>query len=151
MTYSRPAGLLAGFSAIQPEADVPELQHAGEQWAPCNFFIPRHEHDIWEFYLQVSGESSWECEGLVYTLGPGGFLAVPPHKIHQMHERPDAKHHFFFAGIDLPVVLARMPELEPSWQPDRVVCVPDGEPLLALFRQLVREISLSLPHRARGL
>ncbi len=130
---------------------MPELQHAGEQWAPCNFFIPRHQHDIWEFYLQVSGESSWECDGTVYTLRPGGFLAVPPHRNHQMHERPDAKHHFFFAGIDLPTVLGRIPELTEDWQPDCVVYAPKAESLVAVFRQLIREVSLSLPHRARGL
>lgn len=151
MAYSRPAGLLAGFHAHQPDAGVPELQYAGEQWAPCNFFIPLHQHEIWEFYLQVSGESSWECEGAIHTLCAGTFLAVPPHRNHQMHERPEAKHHFFFAGIDLPAVLARMPELAPSWQPGRVVCTQSAEPLQTLFRQLVREISLDLPHRALGL
>lgn len=194
--FGQPPGLLAGFHADLPDPAVPELIHIGEQWASRRLFVTNHSHDVWEFYLQISGESRWDAPGRTYTLTPGGFFAAPPGVPHQMHDRPQDKHHFFFAAIDLSVVLARLaalaaeeapppqfwgagarkdkdragadssPSLVPHtwgggassplscghpWQRDAVVFLTRGETLLAPFRQLIREVSLTLPHRASGM
>ena len=204
MRYERPRGLLAGFHAEKPETDVAELWHIGEQWAPGSFFIREHAHKVWEFYLQISGESRWDAENRtpnaynanaynvgvhnakshnakshnanahnanrdnakarnvksreheaslrrVYTLRPGGFLAVAPGVRHRMHETPRARHHFFFAALDLDVVLARHDSLGSLWAPRETVWVENAESVLSPFRRLVREVSLDAPHRALGV
>ena len=149
-SYSQPPNLLAGFHAERPEPSVPELVHAGEQWASQRLLISRHSHTVWEFYLQISGISRWDAEE-IYTLTPGCFFAAPPGLFHQMHERSSGKHHFFYAALDLAPSLARL-ELSPAlWDPARVYFQTSGEALLPSFRQLIREISLALPHRAAGL
>jgi hypothetical protein len=71
--YDRPQGLLAGFIATTPESAVSELVHIGEQWAPSTFLIPDHAHDVWEFYMQIGGESRWDAEGETYILKAGDF------------------------------------------------------------------------------
>lgn len=143
--------LLAGFHADRPDPSIPEIVHLGEQWASRRLFIPRHTHPVWEFYLQISGVSRWEAQGHTYTLMPGGFFAAPPGLPHQMHDRPQGKHHFFFAALDLAPVLARLPALAPGWDPPSVRFQEEGGALLPPFRQLVREVSLALPHRTAGL
>lgn len=149
--YSHPPGLLAGFHASLPDPAVPELHHIGEQWASPRFSIPVHTHSVWEFYLQISGKTHWDGCGRTYSLLPGGFFAVPPHILHRMHDRPQDKHHFFFAALDLAPILARLPNAAGCWQQDSIVFVPSGERLLAPFRQLIREVSLTLPHRPTGI
>jgi len=149
--YPRPAHLLAGFHADRPDPAVPELVHIGEQWASRRLLVTSHSHVVWEFYLQISGESRWDAPEGTYTLTPGAFFAAPPHVPHRMHDRPDDKHHFFFAAIDLAPVCARLPALAPVWQGEVPVFQPRGEALTAPFRQLIREVSLALPHRAAGM
>lgn len=151
MKYSQPKHVLAGFYAEQPDDRVPELVHAGEQWVPTHFLIRYHAHDVWEFYFQISGETSWESPERTYRLASGSFLAVPPNVYHKMHEYPKAKHHFFFAAIDLTTVFARHPELKALGRENAIVYIPHGESLFAPFSQLIREVSLSLSHRAIGL
>ena len=101
--------------------------------------------------MQISGESRWDSSGRTDTLTPGGFFAAPPGVQHQMHDRPDDKHHFFFAAIDLSEVFTRLPVLMSPWHRDTIVFLPHCETLFAPFRQLVREVSLTLPHRAAGM
>ena len=149
--YGPPPGVLAGFHADRPDAGVPELLHIGEQWASRRLFIPSHSHAVWEFYLQISGESRWDAPGETCTLTPGAFFAAPPHVPHRMHERPDDRHHFFFAAVDLAAVCARLPALAPAWQQDSPIFRPRGEALTPPFRQLIREVSLALPHRTAGI
>ena len=149
--YGHPPGVLAGFHADRPDAGVPELLHIGEQWASRRLFIPSHSHAVWEFYLQISGESRWDAPGETCTLTPGAFFAAPPHVPHRMHERPDDRHHFFFAAVDLAAVCARLPALAPAWQQDSPIFRPRGEALMPPFRQLIREVSLALPHRTAGI
>lgn len=149
---ARPRGLLAGFHAETPEPQVPALLHIGEQWAPREWAIPQHEHEVWEFYLQVDGESRWSGPDGLYTLGAGHFLAVAPHVPHALGERPKGKHHFFFAAIDLPAVFGGEDSgLESGWRARDVIFEPQAESLAAPFRQLVREVLLDLPFRAEGV
>ena len=149
--YSRPPHLLAGFHADRPDPSVPELAHIGEQWASRRLLVTSHSHAVWEFYLQISGESRWDAPDGTYTLTPGAFFAAPPHVPHRMHDRPDDKHHFLFAAVDLRAVCARLPALLPVWQREAIVFRPRAEALTSPFRQLIREVSLALPHRALGM
>lgn len=139
------------FHAELPDPDVPELLQTGEQWASRRLLIPSHRHTVWEFYLQVSGESCWEGPVRSYPLTPGCFFAAPPELLHRMHDRPDSKHHFFYAAFDITPSLARLGFPLPFWPEDAIVFVPQAETLSAPFRQLIREVSLTLPHRAAGI
>src|SRR3989442_1158704 len=116
MRYIRPKGLLAGFHADSPASRVPELVHIGEQWAPAQWFIGDHDHDVWEFYLQLDGVTEWTSLGRTYLLRPGGFFAAPPRVRHSMKRGPRTKHHFFFAAIDLEPIIARHESLRPLWK-----------------------------------
>ncbi|HLL89846.1 MAG TPA: hypothetical protein VK324_11120, partial [Tepidisphaeraceae bacterium] len=83
MKYFRPKNLLAGYHAERPDPGVPELTHAGEQWAPSEYLIPDHAHEFWEFYLQLDGGSGWESwedrrRPWRYRLTPGHFFAAAP-------------------------------------------------------------------------
>jgi AraC family transcriptional regulator len=157
--YYRPRGLLAGFHAQEPESAVPELVHIGEQWAPGAFYIKEHAHEVWEFYVQVSGESLWDAppsqgksrRDATYELRPGCFFAVAPGVRHKMHDHAPGKHHFYFAAVNLDEVLARHAPLRELWHGRRVVFCENGENLIAPFRQLVREVSLEMPQRALGI
>ena len=153
MRYFRPHTVLAGFHADQPDDAVPELVHVGEQWAPVEYVIPRHEHPVWEFYLQLDGVSIWESEGREYELAPGAFFAAPPLVRHAMKDPPRAKHHFFFAAVNLEPIFARHESLRVAWHEHRRRCVhfPHGHAVAAPFRQLVREVSVRLPLRSEGL
>lgn len=153
MRFHRPGNILAGFHMSRIDPAVPELVHIGEQWAAESYVIGKHAHDVWEFYLQLDGVSEWAAHGKRFVLKPGGFFAAVPGVEHAMRDRPKRKHHFFFAAIDLKPVLARHPNLAPHWQERGGECVffPHGESLRAPFRQLIREVSMRLPHRAEGL
>jgi AraC-like DNA-binding protein/quercetin dioxygenase-like cupin family protein len=151
MRFSRPDKLLAGFSVIEPDDGVPELQHAGEQWVGARFRVEDHRHATWEFYLQVDGSSWWEGPGRTYEVSTGDFFAVAPGIAHQMTEAANDKHHFLFAAINLPVVLERHPDFAPLWANHDVIYRPHSEALLDPFRAIVREVSRDLPHRAAAL
>ena len=151
MEFHRPKGLFAGFHAVSPDSAVPELAHLGEQWASVDFAIPEHTHPVWEFYLQIGGESQWDGDGKTHMLRPGGFFASAPGVTHQMRDRPRARHHFLFAAIDVDAICRRHHELHGYWRGHRIVFEPHGETLQASFRQLIREVSASLPHRTLGI
>ncbi|MCC6424440.1 MAG: helix-turn-helix transcriptional regulator [Phycisphaerales bacterium] len=164
MRYYRPDNLLAGFHASMPDPAVSELEHAGEQWAPTTLFIDAHEHTVWEFYLQLDGTTEW-ISGRSrrggppdsYVLHPGAFFAAPPHVVHSMKHLPRARHHFYFAGIDLESVFKRHVQLRDIWQnalasaAGRCLHMPGGHSLQQPFRQLIREVSMMLPLRSQGL
>jgi len=151
MRYYRPASVLAGFHADAPDPAVPELVHIGEQWFASAQLIGEHVHDVWEFYLQIDGTSRWWSENGEYELQPGSFFAAPPKVKHGLIVRPRSKHHFFFAAIDLPVVLARHTSLAPRWKTRKCVFHKSAHSLVDPCRQLVREVSTDQPLRAEGL
>lgn len=151
MEFHRPKGLFAGFHANLPDPHLPELVHIGEQWAPASFFIPEHAHSVWEFYFQIGGESRWEGDGKIYELAPGGFFAVAPGVVHRMIERPKARHHFLFAAIDIGRICKRHKDLWDFWHHRRIIFDPHAETLQSPFRQLIREVSVILPHRTIGM
>ena len=88
MQFYRPHGLLAGFHADRPEPAVPELQFLGEQWLPVNREIGWHQHEVWEFYQQLDGETRWRSHSARYHLGPGNFFAAA----RRSREAPWASH-----------------------------------------------------------
>jgi AraC-like DNA-binding protein len=149
--FNKPRTLLAGFYAGDPDPDLPELVHAGEQWAPGDFQIPEHSHAVWEFYLQMEGGSEWRGLGRRYHLEPGAFFAAPPGVLHDLVGVPSAKFHFYFAALDLEPILARLPELAPAWEGREIRCVAAGASAVPAFRQLIREITTALPHRTAAL
>lgn len=125
------------------------LEHAGEQWAPSEFRIGWHEHDYWEFYLQVDGESVWEDEQRRFELGPNHFLAMPPDHKHRL-KRASAEHHFYFAAFDLEQSLERYPTLWQNWL-SGPVHTKRAESMVAPFRRLVVEVTTTGPHLDCGV
>lgn len=153
MPVYRPHGLLSGFHAEPPLAEVAAtgLVHAGEQWAPEEFSIGAHRHPCWELYLQLHGTARWGSAGQVFPLGPGHVLAVPPGREHALLGRPSARHHYVYAAVDLRQVATRLPTVASRWHGAECVHLTQGEPLGAPFRQLVREVASDLPHREAAL
>jgi AraC-like DNA-binding protein len=151
MRVTQPKNILAGFYVGAADAEVPEIVHAGEFWSGGDHYIDLHRHEVWEFYLQLDGESQWDGPGQTYALQPGSFFAVAPGVYHRMHSRVTRKHHYLFVAFDLTAVLARHPALAPLWQGHEIVVVNDAEALHTPFRQLLREISVVMPQRAAGL
>lgn len=152
MSFVRPDRVLAGFHAEHPVAEVPELVHVGEQWAPPDLPMRPHEHAVWEFYLQAHGVSRWSAgSGDALVLRPRHFLAAPPRTRHGMTARPSARHHFFYAALDLPAAAAGTPELLGPWRPGRRVHVEQAGALEAPFRQLIREVTVARAHQAAGV
>jgi AraC-like DNA-binding protein len=152
MQIHRPLGIHGGFHAMTPDAEVPELTHAGESWWPTNRRIRAHEHPVWELYLQIDGTSHWGIPGQkTRKLTPGTFLAVPPRLTHEMTEMPSVTHHFFFAGVDLATVHARQPALAAVWPAAGWVVIDGADGLRDPFRQLLNEVRADQPLRADGL
>jgi AraC-like DNA-binding protein len=148
---SRPADLLAGFITVRPEAEVPELVMAGEQWAPGGQFIAKHWHPVWEFYLQVEGVSLWRVDNRTHRLRPGTLLAVAPRVPHLMSRRQVAGHHYYFAAIDVRACRTRVPGLPHPLSPDRAIVVSGATGVARAFAALVREVALVQPWRSLGL
>ena len=54
-------------------------------------------------------------------------------------------------NIPLAPSLNRLSAPQPFWPEDKIVFLTSAETLLVPFRHLIREVSLSLPHRAAGI
>jgi AraC-like DNA-binding protein len=144
-------GILSGFHAEEPDLDNPELTHAGEEWAPREYKIDWHEHDVWEFYFQIDGMTEWRSRGKRYRVRAGGLLAVPPGLPHALIDRPGSSHHYYFAGIDLRSVFRRLPHLQRGFDHKSIINRANVGAIGVPFRQLIREISLNLPYRSNGI
>jgi AraC family transcriptional regulator len=151
MRFYRPRGVLSGFDASEPDPDVPEIAHAGEQWLPSSYPIGSHRHEVFELYLQLDGVSLWESKGKHFELRPRDFLLVPPRVEHALVNRRTGKHHFLFAAIDVKSALMRLPEVRAEYASDTCRTVPAAESLEAPFRQLLREVTTRAPYRAPAL
>jgi AraC-like DNA-binding protein/mannose-6-phosphate isomerase-like protein (cupin superfamily) len=140
---SRPAGLRAGFHADVADT-ASGLHHAGEQWAPARFVIPRHTHPVWEFYLQVHGSTRWIAAGREFAVAPEQLLGVAPNVVHRMADRSPGSHHFHFAAIDMRPVFRRHPQIGRQWRdaPPALHCT-EAHPLTGAFEQLTRELAIS--------
>ena len=150
--YNRPEGLLAGFSASAPSAQLPELWHIGEQWAPFDFAIGWHEHAVWECYLQVDGSSHWQTETEEFALHPGWWYVVRPGVRHRLSRRPQGKHHYIFAewaGLDCAQQIAADCAAAFTTCPDFIV--GQGTQLHAPFRALVHEVLYAATWREQAL
>lgn len=151
MEYHRPKGLLAGFHALASGKEKTEISHAGEQWAPTDFFIRKHRHETWEFYLQVDGATRWIADDERYQVPAGSLFAVAPGVIHWMAERPPSSHHFCYAAIHLSGVTRRHPELKAALASRKTFQTDGAHALLTPFSRLIRELTVSLPRRDTGL
>lgn len=141
-------GVHAGFHAVfdppAASASAGGLLHAGETWAGGAFFIRAHEHPVWELYLQAHGVTRWRVGDGTYVVAAGGALAVPPGVRHELADRPQSRHHFFYAALDVETAAAPLaggPELLAPWRAGRVLHTPDGDSLAVPFRTLVREVA----------
>ena len=127
------------------------LHEAGEQWAADHYGIGVHEHPGVELYLQVHGTTHWDADSTLHRLAPGQLLVVPPRTRHAPAGRPSARHHFLYAGVDLPVVLARRGALAAAWSLPAPRCVTAHPGLEPALRTLVREVAADGPLREEGL
>jgi AraC family transcriptional regulator len=105
------------------------------------FLIEPHQHEVWEFYLQLHGVTRWVVGRQTYTLHPGHGFAVPPGLEHHLTGR-SGSHHFYFAAIDLRAVARRQSKLALEW-PAVVLHFEAGD-LGYAFAQLVRELTARL-------
>ena len=132
-------GIHAGFHAEADGDHEGGLLHAGETWAGGSYFVDRHEHPVWEVYLQAHGTTRWRVRDAVHVVGPGGVLAVPPRVPHALAVRPGSRHHFFYAALD-PLAFVDDPDAAAVWRAGDVLITTDGEALGGPFRALVREL-----------
>ena len=138
-------GVLSGFHVEgDPSGAGTGLLHGGESWVSTSYFIDAHRHSGWEVYLQAAGRTTWRAGGRDLELLPGHVLAVPPGTVHEMVDRPSARHHFLYAGFDLAAVGRRHPALQEAWQDAPLLHTGDGRVLMAPFRRLVRELAHEL-------
>lgn len=152
MPFDRPDDLLAGFIAVSPSNEVPELIMAGEQWAPRDKRIAEHSHDVWEFYLQVSGSSVWRTGRRRHVLNPGGLLVAPPGVNHALPGEQPSDHHYFFAAVDLPIITQRLgAEVADAFESGAVQTRAQAGEARAAFQTLVREITILRPWRSIAL
>jgi len=153
MKIDKPVGLVSGFHMDSPDSSNPELRFLGEQWAPQNYKIKRHAHEVWEFYLQMNGTSVW-CDSNLreYRCPKAAFFAPSPGLEHWLKQTQDPRHHFLFAAIDVEKVLSEsIPELHKVWSPNDVIFCPDAESCIAPFRALIREVTSDSPFRSTGI
>ena len=138
--------MLSGFHVEgDPSGALTGLLHGGESWVSTSYFVDAHRHAGWELYLQAAGRTVWRAGASELELLPGHVLAVPPGVRHEMVERPAARHHFLYAGVDLAGVAQRHPALRAAWQDVPLLHTSDGRALEAPFRRLVRELAHDLP------
>ena len=138
-------GVLSGFHVEgDPSGAGTGLLHGGESWVSTSYFIDAHRHSGWEVYLQAAGRTTWRAGGRDLELLPGHVLAVPPGTVHEMVDRPSARHHFLYAGFDLAAVGRRHTALQEAWHGARLLHTGDGRVLEAPFRRLVRELAHEL-------
>jgi len=149
----RPTWVRAGFHAdCDTGPDGSGLVHAGEQWAPPRMRIAGHAHPVWEFYLQLHGESSWHAGAKQFTLGSGDLLGVAPRVRHEMRHAATRTHHFCFAAVDLDHVLRRHTDLAADWRdPPPALHVAGSNALAEAFHQLCRELTAARRHSRTGL
>ena len=149
-------GVSAGFHAEVDGAPEDGLLHAGETWAGGSWFVDRHEHPVWEFYLQSRGTTRWRVGDEVVAVPPGAFLAVPPGTPHALASPPPSRHHFFYAALDAAGLVAA---LDPGgdagaaqpWSATVPLHARSAESLAAPFRALVRELTAVRPWQRLGL
>jgi AraC-like DNA-binding protein len=150
-SFAKPPGVLSGFHATDIDEAVPELIHAGEKWVSPEFRVSWREHRKWEFYFQVDGVTRWQSRKSQHDVGPGDLLITPPRLAHAQLNPPDARHHYFYAQIDLEKVCRRCPELRKAFDPRDFIYKGNAGSIAVPFRQLIREVALDLPLRAHGL
>ena len=151
MPFYRPKSVLAGFHADAPEHSLPELTHVGEEWIPTDFNIADHVHPVWEFYFQIEGKTRWEVNARPVALDSGSLLAVAPGIRHRLLSPTPAAHHFFFAGIDVPAVLAPAKTAAALWAKSPACFVRHVPEIAPAFRLLIREVSMNAAFRKEAL
>src|SRR4051812_4647305 len=87
MEFFHPEGLVAGFHAEAPDAQVPELAAVGEQWTPAHRQMGWHQHEHWEFYLQIDGQTLRRDASGTHEMRPNQLFIAPPRVRHRVVNR----------------------------------------------------------------
>lgn len=141
------------FSAAPPglrvePVDPPEigLTHAGENWWPAGQRLTMHQHTMWEWYLQLEGQSSWRSAQGKVLLTPGDLLVVPPGCDHGMDEPTQQEHRFLYFGLHMERYFQDLPGLSQYFSPSIWTVVKQAGrmqlPIRQLFDQLRRQDAL---------
>lgn len=141
----------AGFWALLPEPEVPELSEAGEQWVPENYPISWHQNAGWEIYFQAAGGSQWETPEGNFTLGPGGYYIIGPGLRHRVKKFSAGRQHYFFVVLDVNSYLPVRGAARALWGKKIVARGVDGTALRRPLEPLLREVTLQAPYRAQAL
>jgi AraC-like DNA-binding protein len=122
--------------------DPPEigLTHAGENWWPAGQRMTRHRHTMWEWYLQIEGQSSWRSTQDKILLVPGDLLVVPPGFEHGMDEPTQQEHRFLYFGLHMERYTTDLPGLSQFFSPNTWTLVKQAGRMQLPIRQLLDQI-----------
>lgn len=143
------AGIHAGYACWNPEASVPALIHAGEEWAFPEYIVRTHSHPHYEFHLQISGSTRWTAAGQVLDVPAGALIAVQGGVPHSFISTCDYAYHFIYCSLDLRMLFEELGlpyEHAVFSRPSFIISgVNDSEPIL---RTLSNELGRKRLHRA---
>lgn len=124
---------------------------AGEQWAPTNYFVNTHKHEVWEIYLQLDGHCGWDINGEIVDLKENDFLAVSPHVSHKMSKAPPREHHFVFVAFDPSKTEVLYNNYWTEFAKNDFFTIQNAEKLVEPFRYLIREIITDSEFKKEGI
>lgn len=159
---------MRGVHSSVPADRVPEVIHVGEQWAPTGMFRGESYHTGWEFFLQISGKTTWRAtssdtspnepfqphngaQEQIIKLESGMLLGLAPGVPHEHITNTRTPYNYCYVSFFLEPVLRRHPELIDHWPRESIIVQRDVSFLAEPFRSLKREASLAEPIRETGL
>lgn len=147
MQIFRPPGIRAGFGAIAPEPEVPELRQLDEHWPDDDYQMDWHAHQSHEVFLQLEGTTTWQSETETHRLRPGTAYVAAPGARHRLRTMIGDPIHFVFAKIDFDVAGARYPKLAAELESMVGFLTASASRAEGPFRKLVHEVKRAGPHR----
>lgn len=142
-------GIHTGYVIYDPEPCVPELKHAGEEWAFPEYSTTIHQHAYHELHLQLSGSTEWETGHGALAVERNMLVAMAPGIRHQMRPLSPRAHHFIYCALDLREVLAQCGlSADASVFHQPCFLIRQAEEFAAPFTLLSQEIRQNRPGRA---
>lgn len=134
-------GIHSGYVVWDPEPTLPELKHAGEEWAFPEWATSIHSHPFHELHLQLTGSTEWETADGALTVERNMLVGIAPHIRHKMRPLGPRAHHFIYCSLDIATVLRRfnLPGDHPFFTRPSFL-IQNAEELVAPFTTLSREI-----------
>ncbi len=141
-------GIHTGYVIWDPEPGVPELKHAGEEWAFPEYSTSIHAHPCHELHLQLSGSTEWETEHGALAVERNMLVGMAPGVRHRMRPVSPRAHHFIYCSLDLGGVLSQC-GLDADLPVFRQPCflIRHAEEFAAPFTTLSQEIRQNRPGR----